>query len=470
MSEALYLRSKHLEKNKMSDDIEMVYTACARWLDDWVSNNPVQLYDIWDLSQWMDNDMRDATETFLQFGFHSTRARNEALMILRAMYYEYYLFQRQVAIKNLQPNEEPIKRLMSLPQTAQKSAAWHAESRNMLSGHEFGPVCVGSPSEKDHVMAKKCMPEVIVDPNAPATESPTVFLTSEDGKLSAFKWGWRYEPVARQLFETVVANAPVDDTLGRIKHAFIPRLGASPDGLIMDGSRKGRLLEIKCPSSRILDYKVPIHYYCQMQLQAEVCNVEAVEYLEVKFGAYPQATVTNEILTKSKQPWIGKVCVVSPSPDASPLLHKYEYSPLHPNTQEGYTALLAWSSPLPNPDAIVLESCVWYIKDWFHTTVLRNRIWWDTIGYPSYQQFWVDVEEARRTEKYKYVPVPLFVDSSDESGQDQTEALAKDHVSPYNADDEGYCATPSRRAKPAKPVGTWLGVESDPETDKDKTE
>ena len=121
----------------MSDDIEMVYTACAQWLDDWVTHNPVTLVDIWDLSQWMDNEMREATETFLQYGFRSTRARNEALMILRALYYEYYLFQRQVAIKNLKPNDEPIPRLLSLPQTAQKSAAWHAESRNMLSGHEL---------------------------------------------------------------------------------------------------------------------------------------------------------------------------------------------------------------------------------------------------------------------------------------------------------------------------------------------
>jgi len=454
----------------MSDDIEMVYTACAQWLDDWVTHNPVTLVDIWDLSQWMDNEMREATETFLQYGFRSTRARNEALMILRALYYEYYLFQRQVAIKNLKPNDEPIPRLLSLPQTAQKSAAWHAESRNMLSGHEFGPVCVGTPSEKDHVMAKKCMPEVIVDPNAPITESPTVFLTSDDGTLSAFRWGWRYEPVARQLFETVVAHAPVDDTLGRIKHATIPRLGASPDGLIMDGSRKGRLLEIKCPSSRVLDYKVPIHYFCQMQLQAEVCNVEAVEYLEVQFGAAPQSKVTNEILAKSKQPWIGKVCVVAPSADAPELSYKYEYSPLQPNTQDGFDLLLAWTPPLPNPDAVVLESSIWYIKDWFHTTVLRNRRWWDVVGYPSYQQFWIDVEEARRTEKYKYVPTPLFIDSSDESGQDQEEVEANNHVKPDSGyDTDGY-AKPAKHAKHAKASGIWLGVESDPETEKDKIE
>ena len=98
------------------------------------------------------------------------------------MYYEYFLFQQQVA-SNLPPVIGPTQRLPSLAQTAQKSAAWHAESRNMLSGHEFGPVCVGTPSEYELVVAKKCVPEVIIDASAPLTESPTVFITPEDGQL-----------------------------------------------------------------------------------------------------------------------------------------------------------------------------------------------------------------------------------------------------------------------------------------------
>ena len=452
-----------MEKNKMQEDVEMVFTQCAEWVNDWVSANPVQLVDTWDLSQWMEDEMREATQTFLHYGFHSARARNDALMILRAMYYEYFLFQQQVA-SNLPPVIGPTQRLPSLAQTAQKSAAWHAESRNMLSGHEFGPVCVGTPSEYELVVAKKCVPEVIIDASAPLTESPTVFITPEDGQLSAFRWGWRYESVARELFEKIVSEAPVYDGLGRIKHATLPQLGASPDGLIMGGPRMGRLLEIKCPISRILNGKVPLHYYCQMQLQAEVCDVEAVEYVEVQFGAFQQEKVTNTILTLTKQPWIGKVCVTASSSTAPPNDYKYEYSPLFPATPEGFADLLKWKPPI---NSIILESCVWYVKDWFNTTVVRNRRWWDAVGYPSYKQFWVDVEEARKTNKHGRKA--MFIDSSDDDSDAGVDTVAIDRELSYNADDEGQNTIVSRPDAISKPVGKWIGVESDQEEDTDKT-
>ena len=448
----------------MSEDREMVFTECAQWVNDWVSANPVQLVDAWDLSQWMEDDMREATQSFLHYGFHSARARNDALMILRAMYYEYFLFQQQVAA-NVPPKLEPTQRLPNLVQTAQKSAAWHAESRNMLSGHEFGPVCVGTPSEYEHVLAKKCVPEVSLDSTAPVTESPTVFLTDADGSLSAFKWGWRYESVARELYETVVSHARVYDGLGRIKHQTLSRLGASPDGLIMGGPRMGRLLEIKCPISRIINGKVPLHYYCQMQLQAEVCDVDAVDYVEVQFAACPQEKVTKDILTLTKQPWIGKVCVTAKSETTPSTDYKYEYSPLFPNTTTGFNDMLAWTPPV-NP--IILESCVWYVKDWFNTTVVRNTRWWKSVGYPSYQQFWVDVEDARKTNKFGRKA--LFVDSSDDDSEGGVDTVAIDHELSYNADDEGQNTIVSRHDAIAKPVGKWIGVESDQEEDADKTE
>lgn len=422
----------------MSEDIGMVFSACVAWFEDWVSANPEVFVDEWDLAQWMEHEMQAATQTFLTYGFCSQRARNDALMILRALYYEHFLFQQQVARKHLKPDLLATTRLPNLMQTTQKSAAWHNESRNMLSGHEFGPVCVGSVSERTAVIAKKCAPELTILPEEDTKESRTVFLTGEDGALSAFRWGWRYEPVARQLFEQCVAEgASVYDGLGRIKHPTLPRLGASPDGLIMSGPRAGRLVEIKCPITRKIDNSVPIRYYCQMQLQAEVCDVDVVEYVEVQFAAVAQANATEDIITKSKQPYIGKVCVVAATPDTPPEDYAYAYSPLFPATPAGYLECIAWApppqplappplasqplAPQPQPQPILHESSIWYVKGWHNQSVLRNKRWWSAVGLPAYREFWKEADDARATGLYKNKA--LFIDSaSDTTVPDEEEA------------------------------------------------
>jgi hypothetical protein len=436
-------------KNKMTEDIEMVFSSCVEWFRDWVDADPPVLADEWDLSQWMEFEMTEATKSFLTYGFRTARARNDAVMILRGLYYEYFLFQKQISLRRLMPNPAPVERLPKLPQSNQKSAAWHAESRDMLSGHEFGPVCVGGQGEYNAVVAKKCGPVAHIPENA-TMESRTVYLTQEDGALSAFKWGWRYEPVARDLFEAVVAEGKVFDGLGRIRHPSLPRLGASPDGLIMDGPRSGRLVEIKCPSTRSMDGKIPIRYYCQMQLQAEVCDIEAVEYVEVQFGAMPQEKATNEIIELSKQPYIGKVCVTAASFDTPPADYKYAYSPLFPATKQGYKSCIAWK-----PSGILHESSVWYVKDWFTQTVPRNRRWWQSVGYPGYVQFWKDVESARKDGRFK--TKPLFIEEELDTGE-------TDHMSVDSLDGADDRTSDDITAKDASGAEAWIGVRSSPET------
>lgn len=411
----------------MSHTIEMVYSACTEWFNDWVSANPVELEDEWDLSEWMANEMHSATQMFLQYAFHSPRARNDALMILRALYYEYFLFQLERKHRALKPNTTHLERLKAAPQTTQKSSAWHAEAREILSGHEFGSLCVGSVAERAAVIQKKCAPlavrAVAAAPDETEDETPeqTVFVSGENG-LSAFKWGWRYEPVARQLFETLVAQSPVYDGLGRVKHATLSRLGASPDGLITEGSRAGRLLEIKCPISRIIDGKIPIRYYCQMQLQAEVCDVDAVDYVEVQFGVLS----STDQLNVAKQPRIGTVCVTADSLDADPSTYKYEYSPLFEATEAGYVAMQEWAPK----GAAVLERTQWYVKDWFTTTVMRNRRWWTDVGFPAYTQFWEEVDALRATGFTNRKP--LFVDSGSEGGKSGRDSPVANVILPDN--------------------------------------
>jgi hypothetical protein len=386
----------------MSHTIEMVYSACAEWFNDWITTHNYEFVDEWDLSEWMTHEMQSATQVFLQYAFHSPRARNDALLILRALFYEYFLFQIEHVCRSLKPNTTHLDRLKAAPQSVQKSAVWHTETRDVLSGHEFGALCVGSPAERQSVLEKKCTPPTTCFIE---TNEQTVFISGETG-LSAFKWGWRYEPVARQLFETIVAHAPVYDGLGRIRHSTLPRLGASPDGLITSGPRAGRLVEIKCPISRIINGTIPIRYYCQMQLQAEVCDVDAVDYVEVQFAILTSV----EQLEAVKQQYIGTVCVTAKTEDADPATYEYEYSPLFTASSDGLHAMQEWKPT----NSYVLERTQWYVKDWFTTTVVRNRKWWKEVGYPAYTKFWAEVDTLR-TSGYTNRK-PLFIDS--DSGSD----------------------------------------------------
>jgi hypothetical protein len=176
------------------------------------------------------------------------------------------------------------------------------------------------------------------------------------------------------IFEADVG--PIDDSLGRIRHSTLPRLAASPDGIITTGSCAGRLVEIKSPISRKLTKIIPTDYWCQMQLQAEVCDVDAVEYIEVRIGLGPPPT-------PYAYTHVGVVSVIG----SDPASYTYIYSPL----------LKSFDTYTPPTDA--LEVCQWHIIDMYTETVLRNRIWWKEIGQPAYESFWVDADEERKKPK-----------------------------------------------------------------------
>lgn len=393
-------------QTKSQESIDMVYSDCAAWFHDWVQPHPPTLEDEWDLATWMDDEMTAAVEALLRYGFRSIRGQQDAVVILRAFIYEYYLFEKERALRALKPNPDAVARILALPQTDQKSKSWYRESRELLTGHEFGTVCYGSANARNGVVMKKCS-EAAIDESVTIMSS-TVFCNNAEGSLSAFKWGWRYEPVVRSLYERCIAGGEVNGDIGRVRHPTLPRLAASPDGLILGGVKQGRLLEIKCPITRDLTGEVPMEYWCQMQLQAEVCNVDAVEYVEARLSSLPYERsyeLSTAALAKAKQPWMGVVAVVSPTLFGPPHEYQYVYSPLFPTSDlEG---MLAWMPEIAYEGRLI-ERTIWWVSDWFTTTVLRNRRWWSCIGQPAYESFWKDVDEAR--DKSTFSSSHQFVD------------------------------------------------------------
>ena len=431
--------------------IDMSYSVCLEWFEDWISADAPVLVDTYDLSRWMDTEMNDATKLFLEYACKSSHKKKDALMILRAIYYEYFLFCQTLAIQQLIADPASVLRLKQLPQSAQKSAQWHNESLELLTGHEFGTVCYGSPNGRLGVIQKKCAAPVVANPELIAeSHSQSVFTYSEDGKLSPFKWGWRFESVVRDVYSRCFAEGPVDDTLGRIRHPSLPRLAASPDGVIVSGPRAGRLVEIKSPISRDLTGVIPEEYYCQMQLQAEVCDVEAVDYIEMRFTAIllkPGAELPSYVAAMAaKLPWMGKICVLAKKAeegaDFDPLTYTYAYSELYPATEAGFKEACAWTAPLPE-DKVCIEESLWYVHDYFTTTVCRNRRWWAEVGYVAYVEFWRDVETARKNgtfaEKALFVDSTTSSDTSSGSESEEKPASGDIEWEGVTSDSSAYC-------------------------------
>jgi putative phage-type endonuclease len=156
-------------------------------------------------------------------------------------------------------------------QNDQRTDAWHAKRGEMLTASEiYKALPDATPAQKHEMMISKLKPRV-------RTEGPGP---------RALVWGTRFEPIAKDIYCSL-SDFPmeiVDTTC--IPHPEVAFLGASPDGIIKtSGLRNGRLVEFKCPISRVFtdDSEVPKSYYHQMQLQMECTGLNICEYIEFQF-------------------------------------------------------------------------------------------------------------------------------------------------------------------------------------------
>jgi len=156
-------------------------------------------------------------------------------------------------------------------QNDQRTDAWHSKRGEMLTASEiYKALPDATPSQKHEIIMGKLVPR-------PRTEGPGP---------RALVWGTRFEPIAKDIYASFSETELkiVDTTC--IPHPTVSFLVASPDGIILtEGERNGRLVEFKCPISRIFSDETPIPntYYHQMQLQMECTGLELCEYIEFQF-------------------------------------------------------------------------------------------------------------------------------------------------------------------------------------------
>jgi hypothetical protein len=274
-----------------------------------------------------------------------------------------------------------LKQITTREQVAQHSADWYAQRRNRLTASEFAQILDG---RRGALLRQKIAPAS----EAADSYGSTVALAQEDGAMTPFSWGHRFEPIVRAIYEQEIAGpepGTVNDSLGRFSHRSIPYLSASPDGIVMTGALAGRLLEIKAPKSRQPGTFVPYEYYVQMQIQMEVTDLEAVDFIEAKFQQRHVGSLSPEDeVALVNAAWKGRIQVVSSKDGALRYIYSVPSEDLDDATLK-----------VPQEGEDLIEDTIWWLVALYPRTVLRNPEWWSSTGQPAAAAFWVDVEAGR---------------------------------------------------------------------------
>ena len=285
--------------------------------------------------------------------------------------------------------QEDIAAICNRPQTAQHSADWYSQRRNRLTASEFSQILDG---RRAALLRQKVAPV----PEGAATDRPfasPVGISQADGDMNATTWGHRFESVVRDMYEQELAGVGcVNDSLGRFTHPRIPWISASPDGIVTKGPLAGRLLEIKAPKSRQPGEFVPAEYYVQMQIQMEVCDIDVVDFVEAQFAQRPVAALTEadkKALVTAR--WKGRIEVrgTLEQPDT----WSYRYTKAVEDLEDA-----TFSDEDKDTDKPLLEDTVWWLTGWYPRTVLRNKQWWQSVGWPNAELFWAEVLSLREVQ------------------------------------------------------------------------
>jgi len=269
--------------------------------------------------------------------------------------------------------QEQVQVLKNIFQPEQKSKEWYEMRGGMLTASDWGTVLGENHySNSNEVLKKKCG-----DDN---------FITN-----AAMQWGNKYEAVAVLIYE--YRNKVTILEFGCLQHPFILFLGASPDGITPDGI----MLEIKCPTSRKITGIPPPYYWCQVQGQLEVCELDRCDFLECSIKEYSDE---KEYLEDNyeKNYYLNKYCnekgIVAEFYKKSTKTLFYDYSPVCLIDNE----LQCWKKNIidkyKSDDIIFSTFSYWYLEEVSCVPIYRNQEWFNTAKI-ELELFWNKVLKYR---------------------------------------------------------------------------
>lgn len=188
--------------------------------------------------------------------------------------------------------QKEISRLDQIPYVEQKTQEWLRIRADMISASVAGYF---DAAESGCGMSKEY---------GSIREKSGLHPSKSIGWGSAsIRHGMTFEDLSGALYNTF--NGLTSKEYGILPDTQHPCIGASPDGIIIDVADRenwqslrklGRMREIKNPTSRLINQRVPETYYWQMTQQMYVCRLPMCDFIQTAF-AYPNSSTPHAFIS-----------------------------------------------------------------------------------------------------------------------------------------------------------------------------
>jgi len=266
----------------------------------------------------------------------------------------------------------------------QRSEEWYKMRNNLLTASNIYK-CFGSNSEKNQLIYEKCK-EYNANANETVKTNEIKFVNTD----SSLQYGVRYEEITVNIYEK--RNNVKIGMFGCIPHDTIKFLGASPDGIVItpESHKFGRLIEIKNPKSREIKDDIKWEYWCQVQNQMEVCDLDVAEFIETKFSEYDnEYEYSNDGSFTHTDDGNEKGIILYFCENGSPI---YEYKPLDMEVEEyelwfGEKVNEYQSRNIPYVGSFYWKLDIFHVlyiernHKWFNDNLYKMKELWNTILY-----------------------------------------------------------------------------------------
>jgi hypothetical protein len=264
----------------------------------------------------------------------------------------------------------------------------------------------GTDSVKNQLIYEKCKPYSSSANEDTSRQQPFVNVESP------LHWGQKYEFLSAEIYQR--KNNTRLGEFGCIQHSD-PRfsfIGGSPDGINVDESSPlfGRMVEIKNIVNREITGIPKEEYWIQMQIQMEVCDLDACDFVETRFVEYddPQdyytdvqidyaysqsRTNANGVDVDTDEDVRGIILYFINHDTRKP---HYEYMPfdyLDVDTQEAW--ILNTISRFDTPNYIWIRNIYWKLDQYSCVLVRRNKLWFNSYAAPQIELVWRTIERER---------------------------------------------------------------------------
>lgn len=268
----------------------------------------------------------------------------------------------------------------------QRTQEWYEMRYNMITASNLYKA-LGSESQQNQLIVEKC--QAFDQFKADCARHGNL---SSDNPMAH---GTKYEAISAMIYEK--RNRTRLGEYGCMVHPEWSFVGASPDGINVDpeAATYGRMVEIKNIVNRQID-GIPLeHYWVQMQVQMEVCDLDECDFVETRIKEF----ANREAYLESDNAWKGvvltftqRIAIGAFAKEKLPDFYEHWVSTDAETADEWIQA----KKTEHREKYVLLKTDYWGLDQYSCVLVLRNRMWFDAaIG--KVESVWKIIEAERIT-------------------------------------------------------------------------